>query len=76
MLGALEYRCRSYAPYEEFGDCRSARGIHAAESLGGTTTTAKRHEILSEFAHWSFTFMVPIGVVARFLETCVAFIIP
>jgi len=42
----------------------------------GTAITAERKEILSGFVCCSFTFIVSVGVVDRFLEICVAFARP
>ena len=48
---------------------------HTLRSLTGTATTVEGHGILSVLVLWCFTFMVSVGVVGHFLETCVAFTI-
>jgi len=56
-LEALKYRCGAMyhiggcrsrrVPSVVLGDCTGSRGVYAAESHGGTATTAERHENLS-----------------------------
>ena len=60
--------CRSRGvPSRDLGDCTCSREVQAAESHGGTATTAERHGILSVFVPLSFTFMVSVGMMKSVL---------
>ena len=50
-------------------DCwRGSRGVHDAESYGRIVTSAGWHEILSKLILRSFTFMISVGLLARFFS--------